>query len=49
MIGAASCGRSTAVRFVADAIQCRDRCVPVYISCSEIRWELYGSHWVDSP
>jgi predicted kinase len=49
MIGAASSGRTTAARFVADAIQRRDGLVPVYISSSEIRWELYGSHQVDSP
>jgi predicted kinase len=49
MIGAASSGRTTAARFVADAIQRRDGLVPVYISSSEIRWELYGSRRVDSP
>jgi predicted kinase len=49
MIGAASSGRTTAARFVADAIQHRDGLVPVYISSSEIRWEIYGSRRVDSP
>jgi predicted kinase len=49
MIGAASSGRTTAARFVADAIQRRDGLVPVYISSSEIRWELYGSRRVDTP
>jgi predicted kinase len=49
MIGAASSGRTTAARFVADAIQRRDGLAPVYISSSEIRWELYGSRRVDSP
>jgi hypothetical protein len=48
MIGAASSGRTTAARFVADAIQRRDGRVPVYISSSEIRWKLYGSRRVDS-
>jgi predicted kinase len=49
MIGAASSGRTTAARFVADAIQRRDGLAPVYISSSQIRWELYGSHRVDGP
>lgn len=49
MIGAASSGRTTAARFVADAIQRRDGLAAVYISSSAIRWELDGSRRVDSP